>query len=808
MNERDFRKAILNATSKYYHFLSSKKGEAGYSITTVSAFSRIASPSSDFICYINAFLKQLDTCEVFVRGIKTNYVSILRCGKDNHGTHVILRVAQNADLFAALKPSEITIRSDLRFLIKRLEKFYHDTPLNFTPPMPANLPDHRFPVKTIPSAEQQKAIDGVFSNPISYIWGPPGTGKTNAVLTECLLRYIRAEKRVFLLAPTNNAIEQMLRGILPILRNAKIDLHKVYRLGIATGGFTHDFPEVVGSTELELELALLKKEKSLLEVELDASKYYEQTVAKNRESLVLIKKLSDIIDAYYSYEDQLSSLHEERNNQQKLVSEVALAHSACQKDYSVADKEYYQCVFAIEETERQLKRARLLFWRTEQRQRLNATLSSLLSLRETLRAHVKNAHQAFTNAADAEVLQVNRLKTLDDQLASIRAKRDALLPPVLSSKQVPDCIKEVFQALNSTSHKDSLSHFTEHLEKISEQNAIYESVQPRSAADIRADIAHVENKLLVINKHDKLKQLEEALIVAGTVHSSLRLLSDHSAPKISHVFLDEAGYTSLAYGMIAFSCNCPVTFLGDHLQLPPICEMSRIDEENSEVALFTLPCAYLSELLSLSMSDVYQLYFDRTLRKPAQDIPPSLSRLSMYPLSHSYRFHDSLADILSEHVYPFRFYGEASADFEIIVVDAPNPFRKAQNNQSQSEAHAVSEYLISNDYSLTDDFIILAPYRNQVKLLKETIPLCEDQIFTVHRSQGMEFDTVIFSAVDKTEAFYSNSRKPFGRSVLNTAISRAKKRLVLVCDVSFWSEQNGQLISDLIQAGTPFYSLL
>ena len=809
MNSQEFQKTILSATDKYYNYLTTANGGAGCVVITVLSFSRITPASTDFQCYLHKPLLQLDTCEVFVRGVKTTHVTLLRCGKDNHGSYIILRALKNTDKFSELKPSDITIRSDLTFLLKRLEKFYRDTDLNFSPPASELLPPHSYPVRITPSEEQEKAVNGALSNPISYIWGPPGTGKTNVVLAECLLRYIRTEKRVFLLAPTNNAVEQMLRGILPILRDAGIDLHKVYRLGIATGRFAQEFPQVIGSSDLELEQLLLKEEKTKLQSELEKVHVHEQTVQRNRERLTCLKRLADIIDSYYAKALQHTSLRHTLDEKQLLLDDLSRKCTVLDADFEAVNTEFSQCSFAIEETKRQLRRLRFRFHHAEQRRQLTIALAELFTLRETLRTSIKQTNNALLDAKDEKHLQTHEINKIRDRLVTITSGQKDLLAPVFSSNEIPSQIKSLFQNLPQTSFEDSKSKFSALLQEISHQNKQYEASLPRSRSEIEADLAQIEEKLLALSKNNKLSQLENALIVAGTVHSSLRQLSEPSGKKISHIFLDEAGYTSLAYGMIAFACNCPVTFLGDHLQLSPICEMKRIGEENEEVSLFSLPCAYLSELFDLPMYDLYRLYFDINLRRPIKDVSPSFTHLSMFPLSISYRFHDSLADILSRHIYPMRFYGKAHTDFEIVVIDAPNRFSKAQNNASPPEADAVLEYLISSNISLIDNFVILTPYRNQVDLLKKTIPSCAtDHIFTVHRSQGMEFDTVILSVVDKVEAFFSNSRSPLGRSVLNTAISRAKKKLVLVCDVSFWSEQEGQLISDLIHSGNPFLFLL
>ena len=97
-----------------------------------------------------------------------------------------------------------------------------------------------------------------------------------------------------------------------------------------------------------------------------------------------------------------------------------------------------------------------------------------------------------------------------------------------------------------------------------------------------------------------------------------------------------------------------------------------------------------------------------------------------------------------------------------------------------------------------EDYIILAPYNIQIKRLKSILPSEKQNILTVHRSQGMEWDTVILSVSDTESAYFVNSKLQIGSQVLTTALSRAKSRLVIVCDVDFWKKQDGQLITDLV----------
>ena len=76
----------------------------------------------------------------------------------------------------------------------------------------------------------------------------------------------------------------------------------------------------------------------------------------------------------------------------------------------------------------------------------------------------------------------------------------------------------------------------------------------------------------------------------------------------------------------------------------------------------------------------------------------------------------------------------------------------------------------------------------------------QDSVMTVHGSQGREWDTVIFSVVDTTDMWFTNSLHPKsdGKKVINTAVSRAKKKLIIVCDAEYWKPMEKQLIGKLL----------
>ena len=67
----------------------------------------------------------------------------------------------------------------------------------------------------------------------------------------------------------------------------------------------------------------------------------------------------------------------------------------------------------------------------------------------------------------------------------------------------------------------------------------------------------------------------------------------------------------------------------------------------------------------------------------------------------------------------------------------------------------------------------------------------------------MSFSATL-SVSDTDNKFFTdiNNSVSRGKQLLNTAISRTKKELILVCDTNYWNLADKQLISELIKIGT------
>ena len=83
-----------------------------------------------------------------------------------------------------------------------------------------------------PNCEQEIAIRKALSQEVTFIWGPPGTGKTKT-LASILGLLIAAGKKILLTANTNAAVDEILRKFLEDEENVSLAQEgKIIRLGI------------------------------------------------------------------------------------------------------------------------------------------------------------------------------------------------------------------------------------------------------------------------------------------------------------------------------------------------------------------------------------------------------------------------------------------------------------------------------------------------------------------------------------------------------------------------------------------------
>lgn len=148
----------------------------------------------------------------------------------------------------------VYIYSDMRFLIKRLIDKLAKDEIGYPGLTRSDLlKDASFEVM---DASQKSALEHIFTQPLSYIWGPPGTGKTQMVLFSAIRLLIAKGERLLILAPTNKALDMALDTIIKRLEDLGIGLEILLRLGVCSSEFKERYPMCVDP-------ALLKQGASL-----------------------------------------------------------------------------------------------------------------------------------------------------------------------------------------------------------------------------------------------------------------------------------------------------------------------------------------------------------------------------------------------------------------------------------------------------------------------------------------------------------------------------------------------------------------
>lgn len=576
--------------------------------------------------------------------------------------------------------------SDMRFLIRAAKDFYRDYGDYIRLPEQPELVQPVFPKSGMPTSEQAEAAEGILRARTAYVWGAPGTGKTQFVLSAAIWGCLRNGERVAVIAPTNNSVEQVLRGVLAAIPEEEIK-GKVIRLGMPTKEFFKEHSDMC--EDFQAQKQLNKLQQAFFNLEEVA---YERAADALR---VDFDSLMKVIDGIWDADD-LRRKHPELYGGYERIMDFCKG------------KEF---------TERALDMGG--------------------SLEEVLARLMKELYERQRPA-----LEIAHYKEMSDSELS-----------------------------------DKMQQMAEEIQELS-----------KKATDAR---------------------ISESSIIACTPQKFiLRFRPNGSKPdgksalNVDRIFLDEAGYCGLVQALPLFSNGVPVVMLGDHMQLPPVNELdeehvrewaTRGDSMNT-IFLWSLPALFCEQALTSDMDSLRASYMDS--KEPLFDIT------DRYDLTSTHRFASNLAAILDEYVYK---NGLTGSDGSLRMLCADTICTKRMDRDNEAEAKKVAE-IISKENMDPSDFCVLTPYTKQISMIKSLIDKrYKDCVMTVHGSQGREWNTVILSVADNriesrpVPFRFTSSATPIGMKVINTAVSRAKKRLIIVCDKEFWSSRDGELIAGLLE---------
>lgn len=594
---------------------------------------------------------------------------------------------------------KVCLLSDMRFMISVCGDFWKRYGWMLTLPLAdPKVSPPVFPGSSSPTASQIKAVDCVLGHRLSYIWGAPGTGKTQYVLATCIRSCIEAGCRVAVFAPTNNSVEQVLRGILKAFSGDSLLDGRVLRLGVPTKGFLAEHPEMC----------------------------------------------------------------EDRQAQRRMAS--------CMERLDRLEEVMFErCCDAIEED-------------------VNTIISLVSARREDARGNV----------------------TLRDNV-DIAARISEILPVISAMPWSRDSARSIING----DLRSVMSEIRDQLFDRERPAAEIDEYSDWSDVDLIGEILSAEQEILSYRDSATCIRMEHASLIVSTPYQFISRFRPKGADEdgrpemdVDHIFLDEAGYSGLIQAASLFTNGVPVTMLGDHMQLPPV---SQIDDEVLADSfsnggrlkygfLWSMSSLHCEGLLTSGPTELGKMF--------VAGATPVFNLTARADLTESHRFGRNMARVLDRFVYRNGMTGSPDGgDLEIVCIDAVCTSREGRENRT--EAEAIRDYL-REEMPSPESVAVLTPYSVQLALLKRSVGRkYRDCVMTVHGSQGREWDTVILSVSDNGIASrdvplrFTSSRTSIGMKVINTAVSRAKRRLVLVCDRGFWMEREEELISGVLREVPP-----
>ncbi len=765
MTWAEYRLSAIESASLYYDYLkNSKKGISESGVSGVSV-----SNSGEVTLILSSKLFSTDEIQLRIRGELYPPGSFIVRFYDRLKNKLLLKPNRLLlSLFHEAIPAEIAVISDLTFLVKRVRDWYeqHDRRLSL-PSSPPSLSPDMPSLRSNPSVEQSAAFYGIFQSPLCYVWGAPGTGKTQFVLARAVLAYCKAGIQILITAPTNNAVEQTLRGVLAVLKEADVPLEQVLRLGTPSKEFYDEYPMVCENRAAEYKQESLAAQISFYQ---RALTFFDTADWFNNAQLIL------------SHSDQVirqstSALHELDQRLNDLTSKLNL------KNASLAP-----VVSLINQTT--AEKTGLLNYLNKPRSAFSAWLSrpSLDRARHRLAEIDRDLQQDAADYAHT-LSECEEFQRQIDSLTNQRSKISSELSDACSALQcIPPCpvplkFSDIVFSTSFETFKfleDAQTALLALKQLLNQQSYQYSDI---TREDAISNLSALSQQIEMLQAESPLSNLSSRLVVAATVDACISRLSDtefHPA----HIFLDEAAYCPLIKGTTLLSYNVPLSLFGDHMQLPPICEApidsTRAFDDLMPVCLWAQSSLFLPDLFTKPLEEIFSDYKSAT--------PPKSAKLERYDLLHTFRFGESLSKVLSRFVYASDFHGNPAVDTDIVILDVPKQ-RSDDSNTNRFECLAIKNFIAAHS---TDKYAALTPFRKQRALLSKYIN--PNLVFTIHGSQGREWDTVFLSVTVTTNHWFLTPR------LINTAISRAKKRLIIVCDKEYWARQEDHIIGGLISA--------
>lgn len=249
--------------------------------------------------------------------------------------------------------------------------------------------------------------------------------------------------------------------------------------------------------------------------------------------------------------------------------------------------------------------------------------------------------------------------------------------------------------------------------------------------------------------------LMEYPVILSTTFSSGNSLG--AKVMYDYLIMDEASQVDIATGALALACARNVVIVGDTKQLPNVVTE---DVKARAKAIFD----------SYDINEGYQ--YTRSFLQSVMDVIPDVTQTM---LREHYRCHPRIIEFCNQKFYRGELIIMTADEGEedVLAVVKTVPGNHVRNHYSQRQIDVIRNEIVPKYVVNAEETGIIAPYRNQVEALERELEGIDAA--TVHKFQGKEKDTIIISTVDDEISDFADD--PY---LINVAVSRAKKKLILV----------------------------
>lgn len=267
-------------------------------------------------------------------------------------------------------------------------------------------------------------------------------------------------------------------------------------------------------------------------------------------------------------------------------------------------------------------------------------------------------------------------------------------------------------------------------------------------------------------------------IVLSTTHSL-----QYCAPRgilFDYVIIDESSQVNLTSAFLALAYARNAVIVGDSKQLSHIVPGKLKEPLDSIRNKYDIP-KYIDYRKYSILDCVLQAFKD--------SVPSVL-------LNEHYRCDPEIIGFCNKRFYDGKLVIQTKHDVNggIRIIETPSHTAFGRTNPRQAEI--ITAEILTSDLG---DVGIVAPYRDQVSLIRNILQRNDILVDTVHKFQGKERSVMILSTTaDRTVLYEDPEHIDFlnNPNLINVAVSRAKKELIVISSSEALS-QEGTLLCDL-----------